>query len=86
MISTGASAPAVRSIRPEPVSSRTRRANSRAIVDLIVGVQAGPGRLSVTKSWPDFPAVHFLGRSVGYRPEDLEEIRTRLRDFVAKGV
>lgn len=60
-------------------------ADSRAVSRLVVGVQAGPGRLSVTKSWPDFPAVYFLGRSVGYRAEDLDEIRRRLRDHVTKG-
>ena len=58
---------------------------SRAVAGLVVEVQAGPGRLSVSKSWPDFPAVYFLGRSVGYRPEDLEEIRRRLRNHVTKG-
>ena len=58
---------------------------SRAVAGLVVEVQAGPGRLSVSKSWPDFPAVYFLGRSVGYRAEDLEEIRKRLAAYVMKG-
>ena len=60
-------------------------ANSRAVADLVVGVQAGPGRLAVSKSWPNFPAVHFLGRSLGYRAEDLDEIRKRLAAYVMRG-
>lgn len=71
-----------------------RGRSSRVVAGYVVSVDAGPGRLSFTGSWPDFRPVEYLDRgtrrmparpTLGFRPADLDWIRGRLGEHVMKG-
>lgn len=70
-----------------------RYAASRVVTQYVVNVQAGPGRLSFTGSWPN---VHFMEyherggrylpqrRVFGFRRQDIDAIRPMLSDYILK--
>lgn len=69
-------------------------ASSRVVTDYTVNVQAGPGRLTFTGSWPSCPWMeyHHTGTKrmprrdpYGFRAQDLDRVRQMLREHVMKG-
>jgi hypothetical protein len=71
-----------------------RGAASRVVAGYVVAVDAGPGRLTFTGSWPAFPQVDYLDRGTrrmpprptyGFRGEDLDAVRAMLRGHVTEG-
>lgn len=65
-----------------------RGAASRPISEYVVSVSAGPGHLSFTGSWPDFPEIEYVDRlrpTLGFRTQDLDEIRGLLTSYVVGG-
>jgi hypothetical protein len=83
------------SVRPLAASTLSRRKgtgpravpmreNSRAVRDCVVVVHAGPGTLQISKAWPTFPEIVYVGRSSGFRQQDLEAVRGMLREHITK--
>lgn len=70
-------------------------AGSRVVAGYVVAVDAGPGRLAFTGSWPGFsPVIEYLDAGTsrmaarptfGHRPTDLDWVRDRLRAHVLRG-
>jgi len=62
--------------------------SSRVVSDCVVSVDAGPGRLAFSKSWPNFPEIVYVDAArptMGYAPEVLEWVRGQLRAHVIEG-
>lgn len=58
---------------------------SRPITALHVVAEARTGQLTIRKTWPGFPGIAQLGRSIGFRPEDLDAVARAHRDYTVKG-
>ncbi|MDE2506811.1 MAG: hypothetical protein KGM43_06345 [Planctomycetota bacterium] len=85
----------LRKPRSNPTPLIPRGESSRMIAGYVVHVDAGPGRLRFLGSWPSLGVLinyfatgtRFMPRRdpLGFREVDLAEIRTLMRDYVAKG-